>query len=214
MNAIGKVCGGCRVDKPVTDFNACRTGRLGLHNHCRVCQKACKRRYYLLNRDKELALSKERGTSPAVLAYRAKRYATHRDRLLAENRALRATPTARARARINRNQRYHTNPSFRLAVLTRQRIRCALKKGQLSASFAAVLGCTIPQLRAHLERQFKPGMSWDNYGYRGWHVDHVQPCDAFDLTVPAQLQACSHFSNLQPLWMLENMAKQYKVAAS
>jgi len=71
-----------------------------------------------------------------------------------------------------------------------------------------LLGCTVEELRAHLEKQFKRGMSWSNYGR--WHIDHIRPCASFDLTDPEQQRICFHYSNLQPLWAEENMRKGAK----
>ena len=59
----------------------------------------------------------------------------------------------------------------------------------------------------HLEAQFKPGMTWDNYGLKGWHVDHIRPCASFDLRDPEQQRRCFHYTNLQPLWAEENLKK-------
>jgi hypothetical protein len=53
-------------------------------------------------------------------------------------------------------------------------------------------------------------MSWDNYGFRGWHIDHKKPCALFDLSLPEQQRECFHFSNLQPLWAADNLAKGVK----
>ena len=54
-------------------------------------------------------------------------------------------------------------------------------------------------------------MSWDNYGapqgQRGWHIDHIKPLAAFDLTDPEQCKQACHYTNLQPLWADENMRK-------
>jgi hypothetical protein len=74
-----------------------------------------------------------------------------------------------------------------------------------------LVGCTVSELRAHLERQFRPGMRWDNLG--AWHIDHIKPCAAFDLRDPEQQRACFHFTNLQPLWARENLSKSDRIAA-
>jgi hypothetical protein len=50
-------------------------------------------------------------------------------------------------------------------------------------------------------------MSWATYGFRGWHIDHIRPCAAFNLSDPEQQKVCFHFSNLQPLWAPENLSK-------
>jgi hypothetical protein len=53
-------------------------------------------------------------------------------------------------------------------------------------------------------------MSRDNYGYRGWHVDHIVPCSAFDLTNIEEQKKCFHYTNLQPLWAKDNLSKGNK----
>lgn len=71
-----------------------------------------------------------------------------------------------------------------------------------------LVGCTMPELAAHLEAQFLPGMSWQNR--REWHVDHKRPCASFNLSDPAQQLECFHFNNLQPLWATDNRRKSSK----
>lgn len=68
-------------------------------------------------------------------------------------------------------------------------------------------GCTVAELRAYLESKWLPGMSWENYGLKGWHVDHVTPCSFFDLSDPEQQLKCFHYTNLQPLWAFDNISK-------
>ena len=63
----------------------------------------------------------------------------------------------------------------------------------------------------YIEKQFRPGMSWANWGNRTWHLDHKKPLDSFDLTDEIQFQAACHFSNYQPLWATENLQKHNKL---
>jgi len=100
-----------------------------------------------------------------------------------------------------------------LADNLRERIRCAVRGiATKSAPTMVLIGCSIQELRAHLEALFLPGMTWKNYGFRGWHVDHKRPCVSFDLTDPAQQRACFHYTNLQPLWAKDNLKKHAKWA--
>lgn len=71
----------------------------------------------------------------------------------------------------------------------------------------ALVGIDRAGLRKHLESLFLPGMSWQNYGVSGWCIDHKMPCSRFNLLDEAQVKACFHFSNLQPLWYSENRRK-------
>jgi hypothetical protein len=52
-------------------------------------------------------------------------------------------------------------------------------------------------------------MSWDNYGIKGWHIDHIIPCAAFDLTDPEQQKICFHYTNLRPLYWADNISRKY-----
>lgn len=79
-----------------------------------------------------------------------------------------------------------------------------------SARTMDLTGCTITELRQHLEAQFVDGMDWDNYGRNGWHIDHIRPCASFDLADPDQQRQCFHYSNLQPLWEADNIRKGAK----
>ena len=118
----------------------------------------------------------------------------------------------REKRRIYRQKRYRGQVEYRLRVTLKARLQIALKmKGAYKhKKTTALLGCTVHELRIHLESKFTPGMSWDNYGRGGWEVDHIRPCASFALTDPEQQKICFHFSNLQPLWAAENRAKSNK----
>lgn len=68
-----------------------------------------------------------------------------------------------------------------------------------------LLGCSVEDLMIHLESMFAEGMNWNNYGK--WHVDHIRPCVSFNLFDPEEQKRCFHFTNLQPLWALDNYRK-------
>lgn len=106
------------------------------------------------------------------------------------------------------------NPQYRLKANLRSRISHAIrgKGGYKSANTEKLLGCTISELRDYLESKFQDGMTWDNYGK--WHIDHIIPCDAFDLTIKEEQEKCFHYTNLQPLWAKDNIAKSNKVLTS
>ena len=103
------------------------------------------------------------------------------------------------------NNRRKTDINFRIKCNIRSRIYVALNRGIKSAHTMELLGCSIEEVKQHLEKQFKPGMSWDNHGK--WHIDHIKPCCSFDLTKPEEQRVCFHYSNLQPLWAEENLSK-------
>lgn len=119
-------------------------------------------------------------------------------------------------AKDKRRERYLravSSPEGRLKRRVMSRIWSAMNSQSVNArgTFSAV-GCSIQELRAHIEKQFTPGMTWANYGE--WHVDHIRPCASFDLSDPEQFLACFNWSNLQPLWAAENLSKSDTYAQS
>jgi len=109
--------------------------------------------------------------------------------------------------------RRNTNPNYRVTINLRNRISGVIRRYNTTRvdHSLKIIGCTISELKAHLESLFKPGMTWENYGLHGWHIDHIRPCASFDLIDPAQQRACFHWTNLQPLWAEENYRKGAKV---
>ena len=67
------------------------------------------------------------------------------------------------------------------------------------------VGCSVGELKKHLEAQFVSGMTWENYGV-SWEVDHIIPLAS---RLPAQITA--HYTNLQPLWTETNNAKDNSI---
>lgn len=108
-------------------------------------------------------------------------------------------------------KRRATDTLYRVKQGVRARLRQALKGNIKATTTMQLVGCTLAELKAHLESLFSPGMSWDNYGLYGWHIDHIMPCSSFDLLDPAQQAECFHYTNLQPLWAKDNLSKSDKV---
>lgn len=104
-----------------------------------------------------------------------------------------------------RRERYHKDNKFRLSIVLRNRFYELVAKGWKSQSVLKHLGCSLEELKSYLQSKFKEGMSWDNYG--SWHIDHIKPCVSFDLSTREGQAACFHFTNLQPLWAIENVLK-------
>jgi len=83
------------------------------------------------------------------------------------------------------------------------------KKKNKSEKTLKMLGCTVDQLQTFLEAEFTEGMTWDNYGE--WHIDHMLPCASFNLEDPEEQKKCFHWTNLQPLWAIDNIRKGAKI---
>ena len=113
-----------------------------------------------------------------------------------------------------RRELYHTKHKFdiqfKIKQSARSRIYDVLKGKSKSLSTMDLIGCTIEELKAHIEAQFVQGMNWDNYG--AWHMDHIIPCVKFDLSKIDEQKKCFNYTNLQPLWAVDNLRKGIKIA--
>ena len=114
-------------------------------------------------------------------------------------------------------RKYRKNPINKLIADYRNRLWSVLKGNRKSERTMKLIGCTVEQLKSHLEKQFTKGMTWKNYGngWHGkgmteWHVDHIKPCASFDLSKKSEQFKCFNYKNLQPLWATENRIKSDK----
>jgi len=109
-----------------------------------------------------------------------------------------------------RRQKAH----YKVGAHVRSLVHRSIVRGTKSDATFKLLGYTRDQLMAHLERQFLPGMTWENYG-PVWHIDHIVPLAVHNYEAPhhADFKRAWALSNLRPLWARDNMAKGAKLSA-
>jgi hypothetical protein len=117
------------------------------------------------------------------------------------------------RARTRNKERRNIDVGFAIQTQLRNRLGDAVRKGTKAGSGIRDLGCSVDDLKKHLETKFKPGMTWENYGhgFGCWNIDHIVPLKAFDLTKRQHVLLACNYLNLQPLWHEENMSKGAKI---
>lgn len=109
------------------------------------------------------------------------------------------------------NKRRREDPKLRLEAAIRARVMMSMVRRntiKTSRTFE-LIGCTGAELAAHIERQFKRGMSWDNYGSK-WHLDHITPLSYFDMSNPDDQRRAWNWQNLRPLWAMQNITEGNK----
>ena len=82
---------------------------------------------------------------------------------------------------------------------------------QSGNKWLCLFGCKIDFLMGYLESKFTSGMTWKNHKLYGWHIDHIIPLSSFDLTDRDQYLKACHYTNLQPLWAVDNIRKGNKL---
>lgn len=111
-------------------------------------------------------------------------------------------------------KKYYLDPSFRIITIQRSRIskiiKSAFKGTAYNNSRVELIGCTPTELKAHIEKQFIEGMSWENYGIKTWHIDHIKPISKHNVLDPEDLKKAFNYKNLQPLWASDNLSKSNK----
>jgi len=147
-----------------------------------------KKEYYIKNKDK-------------ILQHNKKYYQKNIKKIKIRNKKYRQENRDEIR------KRRYNNINHRISHNMRGKIKDILKGKNKSASTMELIGCSIEEFKNHLEKQFVDGMSWDNYGYYGWHVDHIQPCNTFDLAIPEEQKKCFNYKNTRPLWMKDNFSR-------
>lgn len=170
------------------------------HSRSKALDYAAHRRWEQRNKEHMRAVrsawyqkNKERLNAKSLVRYKSKK----KEILVVQARYLR--------------RRRSTDLEFLLISRMRSRIAKVLaKRGAMkSARTEELLGCSLKSFFEHIEAQFLPGMTWQNRHL--WHIDHRLPCKNFDLTDPRQQLVCFHFTNLRPLWAIDNMKKGARV---
>lgn len=123
----------------------------------------------------------------------------------------RKSPDGRQKIADQIKRRRAGDPGYRLHCNISRIIAMCLNGQKGGRSWERIVGYTLADLRAHLERQFLRGMSWENYG-TVWHVDHIVPRASFDFETADDpgFKACWAITNLRPLWSLDNTKKGAK----
>lgn len=219
-----KKCSSCLVDKSTSDFHKNKNTSDGFSSYCKVCKKLSDKKNYFTHKEKYNASNKERykKNKEAISLERKLKRKEDKEFLLKEkarskkyreDNKEKLKESKRKYYQANRksinkklNDKKNNNINLRLQQNLRSRIWHALKNGNKKENFEKLIGCSVQELKQHLESKFSSSMSWDNYGSI-WHVDHIKPCCLFDMTIKEQRLECFNYKNLQPLLAEENLSK-------
>lgn len=204
-------CGKCKQTLDESCFAVDHKRKTGFTWSCKPCRKDLWKAWSEKNREKLRARDKENQARHNEL--RNARRRANRDEYNQHQREERAKNKAWYREYWRKyREKKIADPQFRVAKNLRDRLYSALRRKRgLSNTAISLLGCSLSELCKHLESQFQPGMTWDNYGE--WHVDHRIPLSWFDLTNPDSLRFACEYMNLQPMWAKDNFSKRDKLCS-
>lgn len=215
-----KVCSICREEKKVCEFGNSKSSKDGLLYCCKKCNNERGKKYVKENYQKTLERHRKwTSKNPEWVYNRHKKWVKENPEKVKKIRKnwLDKNPEKRKEYRENyksrkqeqRKERRESDPVFNLVNRMRCRIWKYLKTLNITKKNKTfeIVGCTPQQLKEYLEKQFKQGMSWDNKNQ--WHIDHIIPLSS--AKTEEELYKLCHFSNLQPLWVEENLKKSNKL---
>lgn len=232
-----KICSKCKIEKDVCEFykNPKKDGEV--RTRCKTCTnedstlynqknkeklREIKERYVTNNKEK--VKNSKKNWFNKNPTYKKEWYEKNIDKIL-ENRKNhyyenRAERIAYNKEYVKKNklilneknkQRYKVDVIFKLKQSIRTRINKYLKSKKIEKNrkIFQIVGCSVDLLKEHLEKQFKSGMTWENYGLYGWHIDHIIPLAS--AKTEEEIYTLCHYTNLQPLWAEENLRKNKKI---
>jgi hypothetical protein len=194
-----KTCNRCNTEKTTDSFSPASftNGKQYYRGECKECNrviqkmpgpKAAQKRYR--STEKYQNTRKEYRAIPEV-----------KEKELAHDR----TPDGRKKKREQKKRLYDTDPLNNLKVRLRARFRGGLtaKNIEKRVSVGDLIGMPLPEFKEYIEKQFQPGMSWEDTG--SFHIDHKIPLDSAN--TEQELYDLWNYKNLQPLFPTDNLKK-------
>lgn len=211
-----KVCNECNLEKPLDNFGKYKLSKDGFKNICKECRKNEAKVRYKKNNDyfKKYRVENKEKINKSVTEWRRKNPSKRKEFYVKnKNKELKYQ-----KEYYNKNkekifnklkEKYKTDIFYRLKIIIRVRISKKLNKQNLKKNdkLDNILGCSIINLKKHLENLFIDGMSWDNR--KEWHIDHIIPLSSAK-NIDEFYKLC-HYTNLQPLWAEDNLKKSNKL---
>ena len=192
-----KTCSKCKIDKELSEFIHRKCNNDGLDNRCNNCRSEYAKQYRLNNKEK-------------IEATRVKGK-LKRTEWRKEYEQKNKVKLNKYKNEYLKNKRKN-DELFKLKHTLRNTLLNSFKKNRISKNLKAeeLLGCSFEEFKDYIESKFTDGMTWENRGLYGWHLDHIFPISlAKD---EAHLIELNHYTNFQPLWAIDNLKKGNKIA--
>lgn len=230
-----KECRICGKIKFVNEFHKKKGTSDGVRNECKECVKDIQKKYKeapgFKDKQKEYDKNRYEENRDKILERKKEYHRENRDKILIQKEQYRNDPNNIDKIkeylkdyRIENKEKlkeWRQNNKILLSEIQRKYRKnnphCVAWRSLLHSTLDRlgtekhghtidILGYSAAQLKHHIEKQFQPGMSWENYG--DWHIDHIRPVTNFDINEDVKV-VCA-LENLQPLWAFDNLSKGYK----
>lgn len=205
-----KKCCKCKQDKELDKYAKKSKSEDGLNPYCKSCIKEMNHKYY--ENDKKNYNSKSK-----------KWYEKNKEKHIKHTMQYQLNNPEKKKGYVKKWQKnnreyfkkwvknqYDNNPNYKLRITLSNRLKDILKRKNnfKNNSITKLIGCTLGELREHIEKQFLPEFNWNNWG-PVWELDHIKPCSKFDLTIEDEQKQCFHHTNLMPRFKTTEIAEQH-----
>lgn len=225
-----KVCSKCKISKYINEFGKHPQTKDGLQCRCKECRKLDKKeeykknkkhindktkKYREINREKLIEYSRNyyRDNKETLLDNKKEYYQKNKEKIY--SKLVIYNKKNKKKVNLYKNQynkeKKKSSTLYKLKIIMRDRLNKYFKYSTLNKNNTTIkiIGCSPEFLKEHLENQFIDGMSWDNHGLYGWHIDHIIPLSS--AKTEDELYKLCHYTNLQPLWAKDNLKKSNKL---
>lgn len=220
-----KICQDCKTELSISNFNKRLISKDGYSDYCKVCYK--KRR---ISKSSDITITQQtkscikcnnikpvsdfkstkkskdgyyhncKACLPEIKWNKEKQKLSEK-KYVENNKEKLREKWRKDGKKINRIVRDRLNHRIRDALLN-----CGQQKNNKTSSF---IGCNISYLKKWFEFQFINNMNWDTIHL--WHIDHVNPCNAYNLSNIDEQMNCFNWTNLRPCWIHDNLSKSGKI---
>jgi hypothetical protein len=226
-----KVCGVCKIEKELNQFSLRKASKDGYAHNCKNCASNYYKKYRVKNSEKlkhnvdvwvsnnqekhkesrKKYLEKTKDTRKKQTK---KYYDSNHEKITTQQKLnyVLKKEEHKERNRKYYSEKYNVDIMFTLKTKIRRRITNYFSKSKLDKLKRTndILGCDWEILKNHIESQFTEGMTWDNHGQYGWHIDHHIPLAT--AKTEQDVYRLNHYTNLKPLWWHENLKKGDKIS--
>jgi hypothetical protein len=195
-----KICSKCKEEKSFCEFGKDSSRKNGISYLCKECLIKKSNNYREKNKEKVLySYSEYRKNNKEKMKLSRIEYKKNNKEKITNYR------------RYYSDKRRKESDIVRLSENVRRRINHFFnyKNIKKNNNTFAILGCSLEKLIEHLQSKFKEGMTWENHGLSGWHIDHIIPLSS--AKTEEEVYKLCHYTNLQPLWAKENLSKGNKL---
>lgn len=207
-----KICNDCEINKKLSYFCLNKNSKDGRNKRCKECANIRNKQHYKNNFDyfKKYRTEYNQKYKDLQTKRGKENYKNNREKCLEQGKEyhIKNQRKIQNRRTIQKRERYHKDPIFKLQINLRTRVCTFLKKENKSKTTQELLGCTWEELKLHLEQQFLPEMNWKNHG-EIWEIDHIKALSNFNLLIKEEQCEAFKYTNLRPLFKTSDIAKSF-----